>query len=157
MDVRTFLMSIAVCMAVAASIWMSASHSAFSTPSENEPTASPSTANSVITTLPSSSVVAMAAAVRPAAITAGTPVLANLDAHSDSHDHDHDEVLDGAGIKFDSLPSEMQEEITQLSGRDEVNTVVNEVSPGVFLMSKGPRVVPVAVMNEDGTVTIHEY
>lgn len=56
-----------------------------------------------------------------------------------------------------SLPKEMQQEIRTLSGRNDSANVISEVSPGVFLNSGGPRVVPVAVINSDGTVSTHEY
>ncbi len=58
---------------------------------------------------------------------------------------------------FAALPLAQQIEIAELSGRDNSNNQIVEVKPGVFLMTNGPKVVPVAVMNEDGTVSIHEY
>ncbi|WP_196161083.1 hypothetical protein [Reinekea sp. G2M2-21] len=60
---------------------------------------------------------------------------------------------------FEALPVAMQQEILQLSGRDQAQRTPIEVKPGVFMLAagQGPRVVPVAVMNEDGTVSIHEY
>ncbi|MBU2862318.1 hypothetical protein KO489_00530 [Reinekea forsetii] len=59
--------------------------------------------------------------------------------------------------KIETLPVAMQQEIQSLSGRDNSATTLVETQPGVFLMTNGPRTVPVAVINEDGTVTIHEY
>ncbi len=60
---------------------------------------------------------------------------------------------------FEALPVAMQQDIRQLSGRDQAQRTPVEIKPGVFLLAagQGPRVVPVAVMNEDGTVSIHEY
>ena len=59
--------------------------------------------------------------------------------------------------RIETLPVAMQQEIQSLSGRDNSATTVVETQPSVFLMTNGPRTVPVAVINEDGTVTIHEY
>ena len=61
--------------------------------------------------------------------------------------------------QFDNLPEAMQQQIKTLRGRDNYDVQPIEVKPGVFIMppDKNVRVVPVAVMNEDGTVSIHEY
>ncbi len=76
----------------------------------------------------------------------------------------HSEVGRGpnSAARFFDLPMEQQQEILELSGRNsdsEEDYDIQEVEPGVFsvLKKNGPRVVPVAVMNDDGTVSIHEY
>lgn len=68
-------------------------------------------------------------------------------------------ISDNPAAEFDNLPEKMQEEIKQLSGRNNKNIQPIEVEPGVFLIpaGKGVNVVPVAVINDDGTVSIHEY
>lgn len=68
-------------------------------------------------------------------------------------------ILDNPAAQFDNLPIEMQEEIKRLSGRYNKDVHPIEIEPGVFMMphDKGVRVVPVAVINEDGTVSTHEY
>jgi hypothetical protein len=63
---------------------------------------------------------------------------------------------------FDKLPLEQQQEIIELSGRESdvgKSYQTMEVAPGVVavMANNGPKVVPVAVINEDGTVSIHEH
>ena len=64
-----------------------------------------------------------------------------------------------AATQFEQLPLVMQREIKQLSGREIPNATATEVMPGVFLIpaDAGPKVVSVAVINDDGSVSIHEY
>lgn len=64
-----------------------------------------------------------------------------------------------SAAKLDNLPKEIQDEIKQLSGRYNNNVQPIEVEPGVFLIpaGKGVNVVPVAVINDDGTISTHEY
>lgn len=68
-------------------------------------------------------------------------------------------IAGNSAAQFDKLPKAMQEQIKQLSGRNNPNVQPIEVEPGVFLIpaGKGVNVVPVAVVNEDGTVSTHEY
>lgn len=62
---------------------------------------------------------------------------------------------------FDSLPVEMQTQIIDLSGRqpESQELVSFEVAPGIYAtpMPKQIQIVPVAVVNEDGTVTTYEF
>lgn len=68
-------------------------------------------------------------------------------------------ISDNPAAQFNNLPQEMQEEIKILSGRYNKNIHPIEVEPGVFMLppNKAIRVVPVAVMNKDGTVSTYEY
>jgi len=58
-----------------------------------------------------------------------------------------------------SLPLAMQQQVKELSGRSHKNIQPIEVEPGVFMIpaGKGVQVVSVAVMNEDGTLSISEH
>jgi hypothetical protein len=68
-------------------------------------------------------------------------------------------IAGNSAVHFNNLPKEMQDQIKQLNGRNNKNAKPIEVEPGVFLIpaGKGVNSVPVAVINEDGTVSIHEY
>lgn len=80
--------------------------------------------------------------------------------HSEEATHVHSpETASNSAAQFNKLPKEMQKEIKQLSGRNNPNIQPIEVEPGVFLIpaGKGVNVVPVAVINDDGTLSIHEY
>lgn len=68
-----------------------------------------------------------------------------------------DEFVSKAAPNIKLLPLAQQQEIKRLSGRDNPDSNIVEVQPGVFLMTDGPKVVPVAVVNADGSVTVHEY
>jgi len=61
--------------------------------------------------------------------------------------------------QFNNLSQEIQNEIKTLNGRNNKNIQPIEIQPGVFIMPKNKRVrvIPVAVMNEDGTVSTYEY
>ena len=81
--------------------------------------------------------------------------------HSHNH-HQHGHAVANSAADFRRLPIPMQQEIKALTGRDnEQNSAYEsvEVKPGVVavLSKNGPRVVPVAVINPDGSVSIHEY
>ena len=69
------------------------------------------------------------------------------------------DMSDNSAAQFDNLPLEMQEEIKKLSGRYNKDVEPIEIEPGVFMMphNKGIRTVPVAVVNDDGTVSTYEY
>jgi outer membrane receptor protein involved in Fe transport len=85
------------------------------------------------------------------------PTLAS-DASPDASVHAHASgtfTKSAPNIKL--LPLAQQQEIKRLSGRDNPDSNIVEVQPGVFLMTDGPKVVPVAIMNADGSVTVHEY
>jgi len=60
---------------------------------------------------------------------------------------------------FDSLPLESQIEIRSLASRDNSDLVVEQVSPTVFRASLLGihQIVPVAIIDPDGKVTIHEF
>ena len=68
-------------------------------------------------------------------------------------------ISDNPAAQLSNLPQEMQAEIKKLSGRYNKNVQPIEVEPGVFMMppNKTILVVPVAVINEDGTVSTYEY
>lgn len=70
-----------------------------------------------------------------------------------------DPFVNNPAANFDQLPQPLQQEIRQLSGRDASDAEPVEIQPGVFAMpsERRPQVVPVAVMNADGTVSIYEY
>jgi hypothetical protein len=74
--------------------------------------------------------------------------------HNNAHTNDAI-AMTAPNIKL--LPLAQQQEIKRLSGRDNPDSNIIEVQPGVFLMTDGPKVVPVAVVNADGSVTVHEY
>ncbi len=82
-----------------------------------------------------------------------------VDEVSELHQHEALDDQINLAAQFETLPTDMQQEIKQLSGRYNENVEAIEVAPGVFMMppDKSVRVVPVAVMNQDGTVSIHEY
>jgi hypothetical protein len=89
---------------------------------------------------------------------AGSTDQAPIAAHEHSEVKAQDETANSAA-QFDALPPAMQAEIKQLSGRYNENVQPIEAKPGVFILppEQSVRVVPVAVMNEDGTVSIYEY
>jgi len=60
---------------------------------------------------------------------------------------------------FDTLPLETQIEIRSLASRDNSDLVVEQVSPTVFRASLLGihQIVPVAIIEPDGKVTIHEF
>ena len=68
-------------------------------------------------------------------------------------------LLDNPAAQFSNLPQEMQNEIKKLNGRNNQNLQPVEIQPGVFIIpkNKGVKVVPIAVMNKDGTVSTYEY
>lgn len=82
-----------------------------------------------------------------------------------AHSHQHDDEFDNhADIpKLETLPEPIQTQVRALSGRYETTSApmpqaveiksgVTKTSPVVLV-----RTVPVAVINEDGSVSIHEY
>lgn len=91
-------------------------------------------------------------------------VMSDKEQHLHDHDHDHDHQASASAnpaADLQRLPIPMQQQIKELTSRDELNRTYQtiEVEPGIVavMINNGPRVVPVAVMNEDGTVSIHEY
>jgi len=60
---------------------------------------------------------------------------------------------------FDTLPLESQIEIRSLASRDNSDLVVEQVSPTVFRASLLGihQIVPVAIIDPDGKVTLHEF
>ena len=100
-------------------------------------------------------------ATEPVVLPAATDVVAveTIPPVAPENGSDSQLVAFNAAAQFKKLPSEMQLEIKRLSGRDDPSKQPIEVKPGVFLLpaGAGPQVVPVAVMNEDGTVSIYEY
>lgn len=75
------------------------------------------------------------------------------------HDHSSHSADGNPAADLSSFPVSMQVQIVRLSNRAETSIEPVEVQPGVFKIPKGfsPRVVPVAVMNDDGTVSTYEY
>lgn len=75
------------------------------------------------------------------------------DDHEDDHSHGADDV------NFESLSLEIQDEILRLSNRPDQPGVPIEVSPGLFKLPSThvPKIVPVAVINEDGSISITEF
>lgn len=84
------------------------------------------------------------------------------ESHGSAPDHSSEGLLPSAAIatsNLSKLPTEQREEIQALSSRDNRDLVVEQVGPNLFKaeLTGVHQVVPVATLNDDGTVAITEY
>lgn len=96
------------------------------------------------TTQPTANVAAVSSSIQP-----------NQSGSNTDHNDEHGE----AELAFEDLPAEIQTEVRRLSSKDNRDLVVTEYPDGSGSVDfRGVHAsVPVAVLNEDGTVTIKEF
>ena len=131
--------------------WLKANISANN---ETNVTATIEDTESAVPTPANQSIAPIPEAVQPAN---SSPSLALQSHEHESIEHEHES--NETPVPFESLPKEMQEEIRRLNSNDNNDLVVEQITPTQFRINLigVHQHVPVAIINEDGTVSIREY